>query len=113
MKRQRNTKRSPHYFGYFDEEGRPHVFRTDQVSLLYELGPHPASAERAVCFGWGETTSSAGMLGLAILSDYLGDDARAVRLNPEFTRSVIMRLHGRYWRLTLAEIEAALARQSA
>jgi hypothetical protein len=60
-------------------------------------------------FAWGYLGSGPAQLALAILVDYLGDEAEAARLHQDFKERTVARfLVGRGWVLTGAEIEAAL-----
>jgi len=59
-------------------------------------------------FDWTYIGPAPRQLSLALLADHLGDDARALALCEAFTASVVARLDNA-WRLTSAEIAAALA----
>lgn len=61
-------------------------------------------------FEWGYNGSGPAQLSLAILADYLNDDARALRLYQDFKRDVVARILDAEWTLTGAQIEAAVAR---
>ena len=56
-------------------------------------------------FAWGHEGAGAEQLGLALLADALGNDARAMRLYREFTRRVIATLPER-WTITRSRILA-------
>jgi hypothetical protein len=58
-------------------------------------------------FEWTYEGDSPRQLALAILADYLGDSERAVRLSEPFMREIVANLDND-WRLTGAEIEAAV-----
>jgi len=60
-------------------------------------------------FEWGFEGPAPAQLALALLADHLGDDAEALRLHEAFMRHVVAHLDNA-WRLTGAEIEAALDR---
>lgn len=59
-------------------------------------------------FEWTYEGSGPAQLALAILADHLGDDPRALRLHERFMREVVASL-ANSWRLTSAEIDAALS----
>jgi len=59
-------------------------------------------------FEWTYEGDSPRQLALAILADHLGDNARAVALNEAFMRKVVANFDND-WRLTGAEIDAAIA----
>ena len=58
-------------------------------------------------FEWTYEGDSPQQLALAILVDYLGDNARAVRLSEPFMERVVANLDND-WQLTGAEIDAAV-----
>jgi hypothetical protein len=58
-------------------------------------------------FEWTYEGESPRQLALAILADYLGDNTRAIRLSEPFMKQVVANLDND-WRLTGAEVEAAL-----
>jgi hypothetical protein len=58
-------------------------------------------------FEWTYEGESPRQLALAILADYLGDSDRAIRLSEPFMKLVVANLDND-WRLTGAEVEAAL-----
>jgi Family of unknown function (DUF6166) len=58
-------------------------------------------------FEWTYEGDSPRQLALAILVDYLGDPARAIRLSAPFMTQVVANLDND-WRLSGAEIDAAL-----
>lgn len=58
-------------------------------------------------FEWTYEGESPRQLALAILVDYLGDHARAIRLSEPFMRAVVANLDND-WRLSGAEIDAVL-----
>lgn len=58
-------------------------------------------------FEWTYEGDSPQQLALAILVDCLGDEAKAVRLSKPFMKAVVSNLDND-WRLTGAEIEAAV-----
>lgn len=60
-------------------------------------------------FEWGFEGSAPAQLALALLADHLGDGAAAMRLHLAFMRKVVAELDNA-WRLTSADIEAALRR---
>ena len=62
-------------------------------------------------FEWTYEGDSPRQLALAILVDYLGDNARALRLSEPFMKQIIANLDND-WRLTGDEIGAFLHRQS-
>jgi hypothetical protein len=72
------------------------------------LGEH-YEAKRFTKFGfeWTYEGDSPQQLALAILADYLGDNARAIRLCEPFMKRVVANLDND-WRLTGAEIDAAI-----
>ena len=59
-------------------------------------------------FEWTYEGAGPAQLSLAILADHLGDDERALRLHERFMREVVANL-ANSWRLTSAEIDAALS----
>ena len=59
-------------------------------------------------FDWTYVGAAPRQLALALLADHLGDDARALALCEGFMESVVAHLDNA-WRLTSAEIDAALA----
>jgi hypothetical protein len=59
-------------------------------------------------FDWTYVGAAPRQLALALLADHLGDDQRALALCEAFTEAVVQHLDNA-WRLTSAEIEAALA----
>jgi hypothetical protein len=58
-------------------------------------------------FEWTYDGESPRQLALAILVDYLGDNERAIRLSEAFMAKIVANLDND-WRLTGAEIDAAL-----
>jgi hypothetical protein len=58
-------------------------------------------------FEWTYEGDSPLQLALAILADYLGDNDKAIRLSEPFMKTVVANLDND-WRLTGAEVEAAL-----
>jgi hypothetical protein len=58
-------------------------------------------------FEWTYEGDGPRQLALAILADHLGDTARALELTERFMRAVVAELDNA-WRLTSAEIDAAL-----
>jgi hypothetical protein len=58
-------------------------------------------------FEWTYEGDSPQQLALAILADYLGDNARAVRLSEPFMKEIVANLDND-WRLTGAEVDAAV-----
>jgi hypothetical protein len=58
-------------------------------------------------FEWTYEGDSPQQLALAILVDYLGDSDRAIRLSEPFMTAIVANLDND-WRLTGAEIDAAL-----
>ena len=60
-------------------------------------------------FEWGFEGPAPAQLALALLADHLGNGADALRLHRAFMREVVARLDNA-WRLTGAEIDAALGR---
>ena len=59
---------------------------------------------------WGYGGSGPAQLALAILADYLGDDAQALNLYQRFKWQVIAELPHKKWMLTGADIDQALQR---
>ena len=60
-------------------------------------------------FEWTYEGESPQQLALAILADYLGDNDKAIRLSEPFMAKIVANFDND-WRLTGAEIDAALAR---
>ena len=60
-------------------------------------------------FEWTYEGDGPRQLALALLADHLGDDQAALRLAEPFMRRVVAELDNA-WRMTGAEIDAALAR---
>ena len=58
-------------------------------------------------FEWTYEGDSPQQLALAILADYLGDNARAIRLSEPFMKQVVANLDND-WLLTGAEVDAAV-----
>jgi len=58
-------------------------------------------------FEWTYEGDSPQQLALAILADYLGDNARAIRLSGPFMKQIVANLDND-WQLAGAEIDAAL-----
>jgi hypothetical protein len=58
-------------------------------------------------FEWTYEGNGPAQLALALLADYLGDDARALALYDPFMRAVVAELDNS-WELTSADIDAAL-----
>ena len=59
-------------------------------------------------FEWTYEGAGPAQLALALLADHLGDDGKALRHHQAFMREVVANLDNA-WRLTSADIEAALA----
>ena len=59
-------------------------------------------------FEWTYEGAGPAQLALAILADHLGDDQKALRLHEPFMRRVVADLDNS-WRMTSADIDAALA----
>ena len=72
------------------------------------LGEH-YEAKRFTKFGfeWTYEGDSPQQLALAILADYLGDNARAIRLSEPFMKQVVANLDND-WQLTGTEVDAAV-----
>jgi hypothetical protein len=72
------------------------------------LGEH-YEVKRFTKFGfeWTYEGDSPQQLALAILADYLGDNARAIRLSEPFMKQIVANLDND-WRLTGAEVDAAV-----
>jgi hypothetical protein len=72
------------------------------------LGEH-YDVKRFTKFGFERTYEgdSPQQLALAILADYLGDNARAIRLSEPFMKQIVADLDND-WQLTGAQIDAAL-----
>jgi hypothetical protein len=72
------------------------------------LGEH-YEVKRFTKFGfeWTYEGDSPQQLALAILADYLGDNARAIRLSEPFMKGIVANLDND-WQLTGGEIDAAL-----
>jgi hypothetical protein len=64
------------------------------------------SGSRTTTFDWGAIGSR--QLSLALLSDFLGDDEQAIRLQDAFEQQVVAQLPRDSWKLTDAELAAAL-----
>ncbi len=62
----------------------------------------------AAGFEWTYEGDGPRQLALALLADHLGDDARTLRLVEPFMKKVVAMLDNA-WRLTSAEIDAALS----
>jgi Family of unknown function (DUF6166) len=62
----------------------------------------------AMGFEWTYEGDGPRQLALALLADHLGDDAKALALTETFMREVVSVLDNA-WRMTGAEIDAALA----
>jgi hypothetical protein len=62
----------------------------------------------AMGFEWTYEGDGPRQLALALLADHLGDDAKALALTETFMREVVSVLDNA-WRMTGAEIEAAIA----
>ena len=58
-------------------------------------------------FEWTYEGDSPQQLALAILANYLGDNARAIRLSEPFMKQVVANLDND-WQLTGAEVDAAV-----
>ena len=58
-------------------------------------------------FEWTYEGDSPHQLALAILADYLGDNARAIRLSEPFMKRIVANLDND-WQLTGAEVDAAV-----
>ena len=58
-------------------------------------------------FEWTYEGAGPAQLALALLADHLGDDQKALKLHHAFMRAVVAELDNS-WRLTSADIEAAL-----
>ncbi len=63
----------------------------------------------AAGFEWTYEGAGPAQLALALLADHLGDDAAALRYYERFMRDVVAHLDNA-WRLTSADIDAALNR---
>ena len=61
----------------------------------------------ATGFEWTYEGDSPRQLALAILADYLGDNARAIRLSEPFMKRIVANLDND-WQLTGAEVDAAV-----
>lgn len=85
------------------------VLRSDGTALPLRLDLRPWRPYSYTGFGWGRGNSSgAAHLALALLADYLEDDARALDLYYFLKSEVIERIEGDEWTLAPADIEAAL-----
>jgi len=60
-------------------------------------------------FEWGFDGPAPAQLALALLADHLGDNEEALRLHRAFMREIVAHLDNA-WRLTGADIDAALGR---
>ena len=60
-------------------------------------------------FEWGYGGSGPAQLALAIISDHLGDDRRAMELYQQFKWAVVANLPVMRWRLDTQEIQAVVA----
>jgi hypothetical protein len=60
-------------------------------------------------FEWTYEGDSPQQLALAMLVDYLGDNARAIRLSEPFMKTIVANLDND-WQLTGAEVDAAVRR---
>ncbi len=58
-------------------------------------------------FEWSFEGEAPAQLALALLSDHLGDDARAVRLHEPFMREIVANFANE-WAMTSADIEEAV-----
>ena len=58
-------------------------------------------------FEWTYEGDSPQQLALAILADYLGDNARAIRLSEPFMKQIVANLDND-WQLTGAEVDVAI-----
>jgi hypothetical protein len=58
-------------------------------------------------FEWTYEGDSPQQLALAILADYLGDNARAIRLSEPFMKQIVANLDND-WQLSGAEVDAAV-----
>lgn len=102
------------YIGAEAEFGMASVFRFrdgvdsasgTQLNPRFDLRQHSPTG-----FGWGYGGSGPAQLSLAILADYLGNDARALRLYQDFKFRVVGRLpQGDRWILTEHEIAEAVS----
>jgi hypothetical protein len=81
-------------------DGKPLAQRTD-IARLSRDG-----------FEWSYEGPAPAQLALAILADYLGDDARALALHDGFMRAVVANFANE-WEMTSSDIEAALRDASA
>ena len=70
-------------------------------------GPESASGSGTTAFEWGDAGGV--QLSLALLADFLGDDARARGLYEAFEREVVDHLPHDSWTLTDHEVAIALA----
>jgi hypothetical protein len=79
------------------------------VTVDGRLLPEHYEVKRFTRFGfeWTYEGESPQQLALAILVDYLGDGERAIRLSGPFMTKIVANLDND-WRLTGAEIDAAL-----
>ena len=59
-------------------------------------------------FEWGYGGSGPAQLALALLTDHLGDDERAVALHQDFKWALVARLSRPTWTLTSDQIEQAV-----
>ena len=84
----------------FDEAGVPHA---NPLPLRNDLGSHSA------VFEWGHCGAGATQLALAVLADYFGDGALALRLHQRFAKTVIAELSQDAWNLGGEAIVAACA----
>ena len=76
-----------------------------------ELNPRlDLQAHSPAGFEWGYAGSGPAQLALALLADFLGDDAAALKLYQPFKRAIIAQLHRPCWTLSDQDIAAALSR---
>jgi hypothetical protein len=100
-----------HYFGQWTRDHGAIVgVIHDESDRAYRLPPRCDLYNHSPTgFAWGYGGSGPAQLALAILADYLEDDAKALRLYQAFKWEVITRLPaGSEWELTGADIELAL-----
>ena len=88
--------------------GQTHHRRSGRHRGRASAGEH-YEVKRFTKFGfeWTYEGDSPQQLALAILVDYLGDNARAIRLSEPFMKQIVANLDN-YWQLTGDEIGAAV-----
>ena len=101
------------YFG-IRENGVARVLRLragQDPDMGAELDPRlDLQAHSLTGFEWGYAGSGPAQLALALLADFLGDDAAALRLYQPFKRATIARLQRPCWTLSDQDLTAALGR---